>query len=120
MVHTPPNDAPGRARAFTLVELLVVVAVIVVLLSLLAPALDKAVYQAELTVCGTHLHDIAVGVHQYTFQFKRQYPYRNGVQTQGSWTPQMLAATQSDSVDDRKPLRGYINLNGHLNCPLTG
>jgi prepilin-type N-terminal cleavage/methylation domain-containing protein len=36
--------------AFTLIELLVVITIIVVLLSLLAPALDKAICQ-ELAVC---------------------------------------------------------------------
>src|SRR5688500_17726571 len=40
------------SRAFTLVELLVVIAIIVVLIAMLAPALDKAIYEAELVQCG--------------------------------------------------------------------
>ena len=43
--------------AFTLIELLVVVTIIVVLLAMLTPALDKAIYQAELAVCGAHKKD---------------------------------------------------------------
>ena len=39
--------------AFTLVELMVVITIIVLLLALMMPALDKAVYQAELASCMT-------------------------------------------------------------------
>lgn len=39
------------SKAFTLIELLVVITIIVVLLALLVPALDKAIYQAQLSVC---------------------------------------------------------------------
>ena len=48
-------------NGFTLVELLVVITIIVILLALLAPALDKAIYQAELAVCGTRVRAIATG-----------------------------------------------------------
>jgi type II secretory pathway pseudopilin PulG len=34
------------------VELLVVITIIVLLLALLAPALEKAIYQAQMAVCG--------------------------------------------------------------------
>jgi len=37
------------------IELLVVITIIVVLLSLLAPALDKAIYRAELPRCAASL-----------------------------------------------------------------
>src|ERR1043165_1931025 len=52
-------------RAFTLIELLVVITIIVVLLALLTPALDKAMYQAELAVCGANLRAIANGAIPY-------------------------------------------------------
>src|SRR5438876_557647 len=47
--------------AFTLIELLVVVTIIVVLLALLTPALDRAIYQAELTVCAANQHTVGAG-----------------------------------------------------------
>ena len=60
--------------AFTLIELLVVITIIVVLLALLTPAVDRAIYQAELTVCGTRLKGIATGNLAYAADNKRSYP----------------------------------------------
>lgn len=40
-----------NTKGFTLIELLGVVVIIVVLLALLVPTMDKAIYEAELAVC---------------------------------------------------------------------
>jgi prepilin-type N-terminal cleavage/methylation domain-containing protein len=63
-------------RGFTLVELLVVIAIIVLLLSLLTPALEKAIYQAELAVCAANLKSYATGVTTYAGEQKRAFPSR--------------------------------------------
>jgi len=54
-----------NVQAFTLIELLVVITILVVLLALLAPALDKAMDQAERVVCATNQRVIAQGAVQY-------------------------------------------------------
>jgi len=123
------------ARAFTLVELLVVITIIVVLLALLAPALDKAIYQAELAVCGARWRAIASGATVYAMDNKRSYPYRAGVREGTVWAPSTIyngspswnafvngLATQVDMTvyDDRPILRTFLSLTGHLNDPLTG
>src|SRR5687768_4548268 len=73
-----------HAIAFTLVELLVVVAIIAVLLALVMPALDRAVYSAEMAVCMSNEHATVQGGLMYTADFKRRYPYRaHVIATQG-------------------------------------
>jgi prepilin-type N-terminal cleavage/methylation domain-containing protein len=111
-------------KAFTLVELLVVVTIIVVLLSLLLPAMGKAIYQANLTVCGTRQKTVIGAVQSYSFDFKRYYPDR-GVddQTPGDGTNKYLnpmqVYNQMRKYDVCAPLRRYVgSMNQQMQCPL--
>lgn len=61
-------------RGFTLVELLVVITIIVLILALLAPALDQAIYQTELASCGARLKLIATAGLTYAGEQRRMYP----------------------------------------------
>ena len=75
--------------AFTLVELLVVITIIVILLALLAPALETAIYQSELAVCATRLKGTGTGVQVYAHNFRRSYPDRPSVRMQGVPPPRI-------------------------------
>jgi prepilin-type N-terminal cleavage/methylation domain-containing protein len=55
-----------RKSAFTLIEVLVVVAIIALLIAILLPSLAKARELARRTVCSTRLHNMGVSVHSYS------------------------------------------------------
>lgn len=54
-----------RFRGLTLVELLVVIAVIAMLAALLLPVFQSAREQARATVCQAHIRELAIEFHQY-------------------------------------------------------
>jgi prepilin-type N-terminal cleavage/methylation domain-containing protein len=123
-------------RGFTLVELLVVLAIIVVLLALLAPAMEKAIYEAELATCGGNLHGVITGTLTYAMNYKRAYPVRVAIQGGSNWSPTMIyngnaefrafwsvlsqgLNVNADIFDDRLVLRQFMSLKSLVD-PLTG
>jgi len=76
-MHGRANHRPGRilSRGFTLVELLVVLAVIVVLLAILLPALRRVRITAFRTGCAHNLRQIALGMNMYLDDHDGVYPW---------------------------------------------
>jgi prepilin-type N-terminal cleavage/methylation domain-containing protein/prepilin-type processing-associated H-X9-DG protein len=64
--HRRLSEAASLARAFTLVELLVVIAIIGALIGLLLPALSKARGAAQETQCQSNLRQLAMGFQTYS------------------------------------------------------
>lgn len=61
-------------RAFTLVELLVVISIIALLIAILLPSLRRAREQSKLAVCGHNLREIGLAIHMYANENENALP----------------------------------------------
>ncbi len=92
----------GKGKGFTLVELLVVVAIIALLVSILLPSLGAAKELARQTVCAANMRSVGSMLMIYTTiydRFPASYAYPC---TDGTW------GTGSGDQDTSKP-RGYLH-----------
>lgn len=118
-------------KAFTLVELLVVVAIIGILVALLLPAVQAARASARRTQCASNLRQIGLAMHQYTDVYSGYFPAMRHAGERESWIDQL--APYMESVDeirlcpedlerhetDSKRVTSYA-INGYLRQPTKG
>ncbi len=97
-----------RRQAYTLIEVLVVVAIIAILIALLVPAVQKVRYVAARTQSTNNLKQCALASHAYHDAWKC-LPF-NGVAsatntdyTSGSWAYQILPYLDQQAVYDSQP-----------------
>jgi prepilin-type N-terminal cleavage/methylation domain-containing protein len=75
--HHPLGPARRNAiqyRGFTLIEILVVVAIIALLVSILLPSMARARSQVKVLKCRANLHDLGQAFAMYSDQYRRYYP----------------------------------------------
>jgi len=70
------NRPHSRCSAFTLIEILVVVAIIALLVAILLPALAKAKDQARRAACASNLHQMGLACMHYAGAHKGVGPFR--------------------------------------------
>ena len=84
MVQSPPPGASPRSRrAFTLVELLVVIGIIALLISILLPVLNKAREQAKAIACASNEKQLLLAFNMYVSDHKGATPIFPPVE--GTW-----------------------------------
>jgi prepilin-type N-terminal cleavage/methylation domain-containing protein/prepilin-type processing-associated H-X9-DG protein len=118
----PLRISRGFEKAFTLVELLVVMAIIAILAALLLPALATAKQRARATQCLSDIHQIGVGMALYALESNDRFPESGGVifwdqidpETQNhGWMQQLLPYTKNTNVFqcplDKKSQFSYFN-----------
>lgn len=76
MYKTGSGAGNSRRMAFTLIEVLVVVAIIALLVAILLPSLAKARESAKRTLCVSNLHQQGLGMMPYTQDNKGLLPQR--------------------------------------------
>lgn len=102
-----------KRERFTLIELLIVVAIIAILAALLMPALANAKFAAKLVTCASNMKQIGTGVHVYAADYNSYYPHRGG--THFRWP---RALSNAFGGDDRPALQDYVEINALFNDPL--
>jgi prepilin-type N-terminal cleavage/methylation domain-containing protein len=118
------NAAPGKSEAgaaFTLLELLVVIAVIACLASLLLPAVGNAKRQARAAQCKSNLHQLGIALHLYA-QDDNCYPLATSDGVFGAWEPALLYFVPDSGFYcplQQTPSTQFINIFQLTGAPMT-
>lgn len=122
LAETPVVIRRKRA-AFTLVELLVVVAIIAIIVSMLLPALSKARYQAKLVQDLSNMSQIGRATISYTSGNRGAWPYRGewgafyGLHGPEDLYGQHFSWPPPSYADVRPALRKWFPLKSIVHCP---
>lgn len=113
----------GRRRAaFTLIEVLVVVAIIALLIAIMMPSLRQAKEQSKVTVCLANLNTIGKAVMAYITNEKDKFPFAPGNEAEypgGPWVSSSYYGGNSSATyynpasypafaAEKKPINKYI------------
>jgi type II secretory pathway pseudopilin PulG len=103
----PRNHLSHRSCRFgaSLIETLVVIAIISILVSLLMPALHKAREAARRAACENNLHQLSIAMRQYMGAYKKK-PDAAAANSAGGWSVAVLDFLEQQSLKyeiEKKP-----------------
>lgn len=99
-----------RKRAFTLVEMLVVVFILGLLAALLLPAIQRARVSARIRQCQTNLHNIGIAFEQYHDQYGSYPMQRSNWGPLAAILPQVEGAPAYNAINFSFPFHHQANL----------
>lgn len=105
----------GRRTAFTLVELLVVSAIIALLVAILLPSVGRARAQARTAQCLSNLHELQATAAMYASQYRGALPAFSDP-GQNPW-PIDLAGNKGLRGSDATKAQASLDRVGALHCP---
>lgn len=70
-----------RSGGFTLIELMIVIAIIAILAAILVPNFIRARAQGQLTACKSNLKNIGTALEMYSTDWSGKYPTATGILT---------------------------------------
>ncbi len=94
------RQAIAPRSAFTLVELLVVIAVIGILIALLLPAVQMVREAARRSSCSNNIRQLGLGLMNYE-SAHRQFPNGSALHTEFSWAARTLPFLEQSNISDR-------------------
>lgn len=111
------QDGPA-ARAFTLVELIVVITIIGVIMSLLLSGVSAAREASRRAQCSNHMRQLGLGLHNYHSLYDR-FPIGDDVQSgkYGCWITAILPQIEQAAIAERFDTR--LAWNAPTNLPTT-
>ena len=116
VTHTARSPVRPR-RAFTLVELLVVIGIIAILISLLMPALSRAREQARGVQCGSNMRQCMLAYLMYVNENKGRMPNLEASLNSAQYPDDPVFIYAGSTITWMDVLRPYAQSKGVFNCP---
>jgi prepilin-type processing-associated H-X9-DG protein/prepilin-type N-terminal cleavage/methylation domain-containing protein len=112
-----PNASSCRTLAFTLVEMLTVIAIIAILAALLLPVLDKSEGRAKRIVCVNSLEQVGLAFHTFSNDHNGKFPM--GISTNDGGSMEYVQSGFEAGEEFYTSFRHFQTLSSELVFPQT-